>query len=99
MPHRGVGLATLAACLTAALTGHDGAAIALAASSLVGVVAAFLSARLRDAGAKQDDARCSRPARLASRVAASTSMRRAQRTNVLTMPLPSTRLLRRNIAA
>ena len=52
-----MGLATLAACLTAALTGHDGAAIALAASSLVGVVAAFLSARLRDAGAKQDDAR------------------------------------------
>ena len=49
-----MGLATLATCLAAALTGHDGAAIALAASSLVGVVAAFLGARLRDAGSKHD---------------------------------------------
>jgi hypothetical protein len=51
-----MGLATLAACLGAALSGHDGAAIALAASSLVGVVAAFLSARLRGTAQEGDDA-------------------------------------------
>ena len=51
-----IGLATLAVCLAAAFTGHDGAAIALAASSLVGVVAAFLGARLRGVSGMKVDA-------------------------------------------
>ena len=41
-----MGLATLTGSLAAAITGHDGAAITLAATSLLGVVAAFLGVRL-----------------------------------------------------
>ncbi len=41
-----IGLPTLAGSVATALAGHDGAAITLAATSLVGVVAAFLGLRL-----------------------------------------------------
>lgn len=41
-----IGLATLAGSVGTALAGHDGVAITLAATSLVGVVGAFLGVRL-----------------------------------------------------
>jgi uncharacterized membrane protein len=40
-----IGLPTLAGSVATAFAGHDGAAITLAATSLVGVVAAFLGVR------------------------------------------------------
>jgi uncharacterized membrane protein len=49
-----IGLATLAASLAAALSGHDSVAVALAVGSLVGAAAAFLGLRLVAFGSRKE---------------------------------------------